>query len=75
MTFVAKLGGVSTLRPKAARLRYPPLRMFMAASLRVFFLIFCFLKSVLSSTPDKYDSPMMFMTPTVLKPVHDVRAS
>ena len=33
MTFVAELGGVSTLRPKAARLRDPPLRMFLAASL------------------------------------------
>ena len=36
MTFVAKLGGVSTLWPKAARLRDPPpLRMFLAASLSV----------------------------------------
>ena len=33
MTLVAKLGGVSTLRPKAVRLRGPPLRMFLAASL------------------------------------------
>ena len=33
MTFVAKQGGVSTLRPKAARFRDPPLRMFLAASL------------------------------------------
>ena len=33
VTFSVKLEGVSTLRPKAARLRDPPLEMFLPASL------------------------------------------